>query len=153
MSVVTKVSVAGLFVTVAVFAQDPPLSGGCWPTAGGGCAPSAVTPAARSGGLQKPTFYKDVLPILQSNCQSCHRPGEAGRMSFLDYRATRPWAKAIKTVVIERNMVPSPADPHSGRFGKDGHLSEADIKTLTAWADAGAPEGDVKDAPKPKPIQ
>ena len=27
-----------------------------------------------------PTFSKDVAPILQKNCQSCHRPGEIGPM-------------------------------------------------------------------------
>ena len=43
-----------------------------------------------------PTFYKDVLPVLQTNCQECHRPGEAAPMSFLTYESTRPWAKAIK---------------------------------------------------------
>jgi hypothetical protein len=153
MSVVTKLSVAGLLVAGAVFAQDPPLSGGCWPTAGGGCAPSATTSTAHVGGLQKPTFYKDVLPILQSNCQTCHRPGEAGPTSFLDYKTSRPWAKAIKRVVSQSKVPPSPADPHFGRFENGHHLSDADIGTLAAWADAGAPEGDVRDAPKPKPIQ
>jgi len=29
------------------------------------------------------TFNKDVLPILQKNCQSCHRPGQIAPMSFL----------------------------------------------------------------------
>jgi hypothetical protein len=43
------------------------------------------------------TFNKDVLPILQKNCQSCHRPGEVAPMSFLTYAETRFWAKAIKT--------------------------------------------------------
>jgi len=31
------------------------------------------------------TFNKNVLPILQKNCQVCHRPGEIGPMSFLTY--------------------------------------------------------------------
>ena len=31
------------------------------------------------------TFNKDVLPILQRNCQACHRPGEIAPMSFLSY--------------------------------------------------------------------
>jgi hypothetical protein len=26
------------------------------------------------------TFHKDVLPILQKNCQSCHRPGQVAPM-------------------------------------------------------------------------
>ena len=40
------------------------------------------------------TFNKDVLPMLQKNCQSCHRPGEIAPMSFLTYESTRPWAKS-----------------------------------------------------------
>ncbi len=40
-----------------------------------------------------PTFYKDVLPVLQRNCQNCHRPGEAAPMSFLDYGSTGPWPR------------------------------------------------------------
>ena len=44
----------------------------------------------------KVTFHRDVLPILQARCQSCHRPGEIAPMSFLSYQTTRPWAKAMK---------------------------------------------------------
>ena len=47
-----------------------------------------------------PTFYKDVLPILQKNCQTCHRPGEIAPFSLLSYQEARPWAKAIKTAVV-----------------------------------------------------
>ena len=28
------------------------------------------------------TFHKDVEPILQKNCQTCHRPGQVGPISF-----------------------------------------------------------------------
>jgi hypothetical protein len=42
------------------------------------------------------TFHKDILPILQKNCQACHRPGEAAPMSFLTYKDVRPWAKAMR---------------------------------------------------------
>src|SRR5262249_50787123 len=46
-----------------------------------------------------PTFYKDVLPILQERCQECHRSGEIGRMPLMTYQQTRPWAAAIKESV------------------------------------------------------
>src|SRR5437660_8275389 len=105
--------------------------------------------AALSGAAPSATFYKDVLPVLQKNCQSCHRPGEAGPMSFLDYKGTRPWAKAIKAAVASKKMPPWPADPHYGKFANDRSLSEAELKTLVAWADSDAPEGNPKDAPKP----
>src|ERR1051326_3756641 len=95
------------------------------------------------------TFYKDVLPVLQKNCQSCHRPGEAAPMSFLDYEKTRPYAKAIKQAVLTKQMPPWFADPHFGKFSNDRTLSQADIDTLVSWADAGAKAGDPKEAPKP----
>jgi len=97
-----------------------------------------------------PTYYKDIVPVLQRNCQSCHRSGEAAPMSFLDYPSTRPWAKAIKSAVQVKKMPPWSADPNaSHKFANDRSLSEADRNTLIAWVDAGAPEGNSKDAPKP----
>jgi hypothetical protein len=98
---------------------------------------------------EAPTFYKDVLPVLQANCQSCHRPGEVAPMSLLTYESTRPYAKAIKNAILKKQMPPWFADPAYGHFVNDRRLSERDIQTLTSWADAGAPAGDAKDGPAP----
>src|SRR5437762_422237 len=99
------------------------------------------------------TFNKDVLPILQKNCQICHRPGEIAPMSFLTYQDTRPWAKAIKSAVVTRKMPPWFADPAYGHFANDKRLSDADIKMLAAWADGGAIEGNTVDKPAPLSFQ
>ena len=56
------------------------------------------------------TFYKDVLPVLQKNCQGCHRPGEIAPMSLLTYKDARPWAKAMKAAVLTGKMPPWFAD-------------------------------------------
>jgi len=88
-----------------------------------------------------PTFYGDVLPILEQHCQSCHRPGEAAPMPLLTYQSTRPWAKAIKQAVITRKMPPWFADPSIGHFANDRSLPESAIETISRWVDAGAPEG------------
>jgi hypothetical protein len=93
-----------------------------------------------------PTFYRDVLPILQKNCQSCHRPGQVAPMAFLAYQSTRPWAKAMKVAVASRKMPPWFADSRYGPYLNDRSLSQADIDTIAKWADSGAPEGDPKDA-------
>lgn len=95
------------------------------------------------------TFYKDVMPVLEKDCQSCHRPGEAGPMSFLTYDSTRPWAKAIKSAVITKKMPPWFADPHYGKFSNDRTLPQSAIDTLVSWADSGAEAGNPADAPKP----
>src|SRR3954447_22567904 len=87
------------------------------------------------------TFDKDVLPILQKNCQTCHRPGEVAPMSLLTYSDARPWAKAIKNAVVSRKMPPWFADSKYGHFSNDRTLSEKDLQTLVAWVDGGAPEG------------
>jgi hypothetical protein len=96
-----------------------------------------------------PTFSKDVAPILQQNCQSCHRPGEPTPFSLLSYKEARPWAAAIKEAVVGRKMPPWYADPHYGKFANDRTMSQKDIDTIVAWAGGGAPEGNPKDLPKP----
>ena len=105
--------------------------------------------AATTTGASNVTFNKDVLPILQKNCQTCHRPGEIGPMAFLNYEGTRPWAKSIKQAVLTKQMPPWFADPRYGHFANERKLSDADIKTVVAWVDAGAPEGNAKDMPRP----
>jgi hypothetical protein len=62
-------------------------------------------------------------------------------MAFIDYQGTRPWAKAMKQAVMTRTMPPWFADPHVGKFSNDRSLPESAIRTIAAWADAGAPEG------------
>jgi hypothetical protein len=111
------------------------------------CLCSAIVASAATAPASV-TFYKDVLPVLQKDCQTCHRPGEAAPMSFLTYDSTRPWAKAIKTAVITKKMPPWFADPHYGKFANDRSLSQAEINTFVAWADAGAPAGDARVAAK-----
>jgi len=95
------------------------------------------------------TFHKDILPILQRNCQTCHRPGQVAPMSFLTYQSTRPWAKAMKAAVAAKKMPPWFADPQVGHFSNDRSLQQSEIDTIAKWADSGAAEGDAKDAPPP----
>src|SRR5436853_7076722 len=104
---------------------------------------------ALPGDNQQPTFYRDVLPILQEHCQSCHRPGQVAPMSLVSYQETRPWARAIKSAVTLRKMPPWFADPNYGHFTNDRSLRQSEVDTLVKWADTGAVEGDHKEAPAP----
>ena len=104
---------------------------------------------AGSPGAATPTFHKDIEPILQKRCQSCHRDGEAAPMPLLTYEQARPWAKAIRAAVFTGKMPPWQADPHYGKFSNDLSLALGEKEKLIAWVDAGAKEGDPADAPKP----
>jgi hypothetical protein len=109
---------------------------------------AAATTATRAADTATPvTFAKDVLPILQKNCQSCHRPGQIAPMALLTYEQVRPWARSIKSKVESRQMPPWFADPQYGHFANDRSLAQRDIDTLVRWADAGAPQGNPSDAP------
>jgi len=98
---------------------------------------------------QPVTFNKHVLPVLQKNCQSCHRPGQIAPMSFLTYADVRPWAKAMKTAVVTRKMPPWFADPQFGHFANDRSLKAEEIELIARWVDGGAVEGNPQDAPTP----
>jgi len=106
------------------------------------CAPMLV--AAAPGA---PTFYRDVLPILENRCQECHRPGEVAPMAFVTYQQTRPWAKAIREAVLLKKMPPWFAEPGYGPFANDRSLTAQEMDTLVQWANAGAPEGSAEDRP------
>ena len=110
-------------------------------------ATGAIASAAPT--LNTPTFNKDVLPVLQANCQGCHRPGEVAPMSFMSYESTRPWAKAIKASVLAKKMPPWFADQRYGHWSNSPRISAGQIQMLAAWADGGAPEGNAKDRPAP----
>ena len=109
------------------------------------------SPGASAQPVELVTFTKDVAPIIQKNCQICHRPGEVAPMSFMNYKEIRPWAKSIREKVAMREMPPWFADPKHGEFSNDSRLSQKDIDTIAAWVDGGAREGDPKDLlPNPK---
>lgn len=101
-----------------------------------------------------PTFYRDVLPILQKNCQVCHRPltpnigGLVAPMSLMSYDGVRPWARAIVRAVQAKQMPPWLAGPGTkGVFANERGLTDAQIATLTAWESGGAAAGRPQDAP------
>ncbi len=95
------------------------------------------------------TFHRDVEPILQKHCQSCHRPGEIGPMPLMNYAQVRPWAKSIGEAVALRKMPPWFADPAVGHFANDPSLSADELSTVRAWVIGGAREGVKTDAPAP----
>ncbi len=120
-------------------------------------AAASAAPALGAGkDAPAPTFYRDVLPILQGNCQACHRPaglnmgGLLAPMSLLTYDEARPWAKSIAKAVESRIMPPWLASERfHGDFAYERTLEASQIATLVRWAQAGAPGGDPAAAPPP----
>ncbi|MBZ5557719.1 MAG: hypothetical protein LAO77_10650 [Acidobacteriia bacterium] len=98
-----------------------------------------------------PTFAKDVAPIFQAKCQTCHHQGTSAPMSLVTYEEVRPWAKSIQQRVANRDMPPWHLDKTVGikQYKNDRSLSDTEIATITRWVDQGAPMGNAADMPKP----
>ena len=93
------------------------------------------------------TYYKDVLPILQNRCQTCHRPGEVGPFSLMTFEQAYNWAEDMVTFT-ESGFMP-PWKPVAGmKFHNERRMSQKEIDTLAAWVKAGTPKGNPKVAPK-----
>jgi mono/diheme cytochrome c family protein len=96
------------------------------------------------------TFSRDIAPILQANCQECHRPGGTAPFSLVTYEQVKPMAPLIQAVTASRFMPPWRAAPGYGEFQNERRLAEAEIETIGRWVEAGTPEGDPKDLPPPR---
>jgi len=97
------------------------------------------------------TFAKDVAPIFERSCQSCHHEGTSAPMPLVTYEQARPWAKSIKARVAQRDMPPWHLDKTVGirHYKNDRSLTDEEIATIVKWVDAGAPQGNPADMPPP----
>jgi thiol-disulfide isomerase/thioredoxin len=95
------------------------------------------------------TYHKDVAPILQKNCQTCHRPGEVGPFSLMTYKQAVTWAEDVKTYTTNRQMPPWKPTAAAFAFHNERKLTDTEIQTIASWVDGGTPEGNSKDAPAP----
>ncbi|HLX45447.1 MAG TPA: cytochrome c [Bryobacteraceae bacterium] len=103
-------------------------------------------------GSRPVTFTKDIAPIFQKSCQSCHHTGTSTPMSLMTYIEARPWARSIKERVARRDMPPWHLDKTVGirHYKNDRSLSDEEIATVVRWVDTGAAEGNSADMPPPK---
>jgi len=102
------------------------------------------------------TFYEDVLPVIQENCQVCHRAngqdlgGMVAPMAFTTYEETRPWAKAMARKTATGEMPPWHASENqSGVFVNERSMTQDEIDVFARWAATGAKRGNPNEAPSP----
>ncbi len=142
---------------LALLSTSLPLLG-CSSEPGGSATPPPVDTSNPDNEepVAGPTYHKDVAPILQQHCQSCHAPGQIAPFNLLTYEE----AKAVDSLIVartkDRSMPPwstKETEECQPRFGwkHDPRLSDAEIATLEAWKNAGSPEGKASDAPPSEP--
>jgi len=101
----------------------------------------------------KLTWAQEISRIVYKRCVGCHRPEGKSPMSLLTYEDARPWAKAIKEQVLNRQMPPWGAVKGFGDFSNDASLTQDEMNRIAEWVEGGAPEGDtIYLPPTPKPV-
>lgn len=117
---VSVVSVVSMLLIMACEKAPPPAS-----------APEseAASPAQPAGADLSAAFDRDVLPILQARCVSCHRPDGMAPMAMTTYAETRPYAKEI----LEQLTSPDGFSEHPGELSIPP-LDEPSGRAITDWA-------------------
>ncbi len=122
---------------------------------GGTATASSFALPASPSATPAPTFSKDIAPILQKACQTCHHPGTSAPMSLVSYEDVRPWARSIRQRVANRDMPPWHLDKTVGvrHYKNDRSLRDDEIAAIVRWVDNGAPQGNPADMPQPLTFQ
>jgi mono/diheme cytochrome c family protein len=93
---------------------------------------------------QTPTYHRDIAPILQRHCVSCHKPGGTAPFPLTNYEEARRAAPAMHAAIQGRRMPPDEKTPHHGRDFYERTLRQADLATVVKWIESGMPEGERK---------
>jgi len=91
------------------------------------------------------SYVKDVAPILEKKCVSCHVDGGIGPFAMNNYEMVRGFSPMIREVLRTDRMPPWNVDPHVSKFADDKSLTPAEIKTVVLWVEQGSPRGEGVD--------
>jgi len=100
---------------------------------------------ARSAEHAKISYVKDVAPILEAKCVTCHQTGGIGPFAMNSYQMVKGYAPMIRESIRTNRMPPWHPDPTVGVFHNPQSLSPDQVRTLVHWVEAGAPRGEGDD--------
>lgn len=104
------------------------------------CSDAPSTPIVPE---QTPTWLGDIRPVVDQKCAACHGPDGHVPFPLDDPDAMAGYAPAMAAAVTDGRMPPFLAAGCCAPLLGDFSLTPAEVGALVAWADAGAPPGDV----------
>ncbi|MEM7260690.1 MAG: redoxin family protein [Planctomycetota bacterium] len=91
------------------------------------------------------TYHRDVAPIVEASCATCHRPGTAAPFPLQTFEQVRSHGSMVAEVVELERMPPWYANPAHGRFQNDRSLTAEQRATIVRWVESGMPAGVASD--------
>lgn len=115
--------------------------------------PGDTAPADDDTGSASPTWSDDVAPIFEAHCLTCHQAAGPASFGIETWEEAAPWADAIAAEVSAGTMPPWLVDTSGEcQTWRDAPtIDAAAVATLSAWAAAGAPEGEGLTLTPPEP--
>ena len=89
----------------------------------------------------------DIAPILYENCAKCHRDGGLGHFSLIGYSNAFTKRYEVQEATTAKRMPPWKPDPTYRSYAHENRLNDNEIQQISDWVDAGAPSGDLAQAP------
>ncbi|MBX5483780.1 MAG: hypothetical protein IRZ16_18305 [Myxococcaceae bacterium] len=149
-----RIAVRALMVAAASLAlasgcgEKPPQPPGAADAGNGGSVDAGTDAGADAGPAV--TWYRDVLPLVQQHCQSCHVEGGIASFPLTSYENAFQRHELIAQQVSTGAMPPwMPDDEGCTPLQDSRRLTADEIAIFEAWDQLGAPAGDTKDAPPP----
>lgn len=105
----------------------------------------AVVLVGCAGPPPKPTWHRDIAPLMQAKCAGCHSAGGIGPFQLTTFSEVMAVADSVRSAVLTRRMPPWPAAKSCAEYDPDGSLSDAQVAMIDGWLGDGAMEGDPKD--------
>lgn len=121
-------------------AGSPVQAGDAAPSLGGSGGSAGSGAPVASGEV---SFHKDIRPIIEGRCLSCHVDGGAGPFPLDSYQKVQEAGALVVAAVTSRRMPPWLADDTDCmKMRHNQRLSDTQLGLFTAWMDGGFPEGD-----------
>lgn len=115
------------------------------------CSSESSAPDDGDTPASGPTYYRDVKPILDGRCVTCHDAGEIAPFSLTSFKEAEQVKDQLVAAVTARIMPPWSAARGHKDYQFDPSLTDDQIATIEAWVKAGAPEGKPEDVGDPLP--
>ncbi len=90
------------------------------------------------------TYHKNIRPLLEQKCASCHQVMQTPPTNFFTYSDAKNWSAMIKEVIQTELMPPWEVDP-AIHVKNQSFLTREDKEEVYSWIESGMKEGDPKD--------
>jgi len=91
------------------------------------------------------SYHRDIRPVMERSCTSCHSSDTAGTLALDTWTAVRSAADAIVNTVTSGSMPPWPANDACHALRDSRALPDTTRDVFSRWRDEGFPEGSANE--------